>query len=154
MPGETLTLEQVHSDLSRRSLSCLPGDLARFIYLASTRDYNTGNYRHDGLASRFREDLASAALELAHRELFLQLAALPLQRLVIELESYLQSARKPPEELVQFWQKVEPYRVALPLDVNATLARLFISNIRVALAITQHHLRSAAATNSASSRPR
>ena len=141
MEAENFTLEQVYSDLSGRSLSKLPGDLARFIYLASTRDYNTGAYHHEGLAYRFQADLACAALELAHRELFLHLAALPLKDLVKEVECYLQNASQPPEELLQLWQKLEPYRVALPLDVNSTLAQLFVSNLRVSLAIVQHHFR-------------
>lgn len=145
MQTENFTLEQVYSDLSRRSLSKLPGDLARFIYLASTRDYNTGAYHHEGLAYRFHAKLACAALELAHRELFLQLAGLPLKDLVREVEYYLQNASQPPEELLQLWQKLEPYRVALPLDVNAALAQLFVSNLRVSLAIVQHHFRKVAA---------
>src|SRR5215467_1356299 len=110
MQSENLTLEQVHSDLSYRSLSKLPGDLARLIYLASTRDYNTGNYRHDGLAIRYREDLACAALEMAHRRVFLQLASLSLKQMVDELELYLQTAQQPRQELLQVWQKLEPYR--------------------------------------------
>ena len=145
MEAQNFTVEQVYSDLSRRSLSNLRGDLARFIYLASTRDYNTGSYHHEGLAFRFREDLACAALELAHRQLFLQLAALPLKQLVKEVECYLQNASQPPEELLQLWQKLEPYRVALPLDVNAALAQLFVSNLRVSLAIVQHHFRKVSA---------
>jgi hypothetical protein len=152
MQTENPTLEQVYSDLSQRSLSKLPGDLARFIYLASTRDYNTGDYHHEGLAFRYRADLACAALELAHRHLFLQLAALPLEQLVNEVQHYLQSAAQPPEELLQLWQKLEPYRVALPLDVNAALAQLFVSNLRVSLAIVQHHFRKAAERTASSRR--
>lgn len=132
------TLEQVYADLLQRSLSKLPGDLARLIYLASTRDYNTGNYRHDGLAARFRQDLASAALELAHRDIFLQLATLSLNDLVQQLELYVQNAPQNPQELLQVWQRLEPYRVALPLNVNAVLGQLLVSNLRLALAIVQH----------------
>jgi hypothetical protein len=141
------TVEQVYADLLRRSLSRLPGDLARLIYLASTRDYNTGNYRHDGLAARFREDLAGAALELAHRHIFLQLAALSLKELVQQLELYLQNSPQNRQELLRVWQKLEPYRVALPLNVNVVLGHLLVSNLRLALAIVQHRSREQAAAH-------
>jgi hypothetical protein len=145
-----ITLEQVYADLLQRSLSRLPGDLARLIYLASTRDYNTGNYRHDGLALRFRNDLASAALELAHRQIFMQLAALSLKDLVNQLELYLQNAERNRQELLQVWQRLEPYRVALPLNVNGVLGHLLVSNVRLALAIAQHRSRIKPAAQAAS----
>ena len=41
--------------------------LGRLIYLASMRDYNTGNYHHDGLAASFSPPVtAREALEMAH----------------------------------------------------------------------------------------
>ena len=55
-------VQAAYDDLLKRSLSKVSCDLARLIYLASTRDYNTGAYHHDGLASRFRADAASKAL--------------------------------------------------------------------------------------------
>jgi rhamnogalacturonyl hydrolase YesR len=43
-------------DLRRRTLVELTRPLERLIYLASTRDYNTGLYYHQGLAARFSEE--------------------------------------------------------------------------------------------------
>ena len=64
---KAVTVERAYDDLLRRSLSHISGDLARLIYLASTRDYNTGKYHHDGLAAHFQTEIACQALELAHR---------------------------------------------------------------------------------------
>ena len=150
----TMTIDEVYADFLQRSLSKVPGDLARLIYLASTRDYNTGNYRHDGLAARFREDLAGAALEMAHRQIFLQLAALSLKDLVSQLDLYLQNLPQNRQELLQIWQKLEPYRVALPLNSSAVLGQLFVSNLRLALAILQHHSRKNVPAGLAPSPPR
>src|ERR1700739_237716 len=135
VPDRTVTVEEAYEDLLRRSLSQISGDLARLIYLASTRDYNTGQYHHDGLAARFRVDIACNALELAHRQIFYRIAGYPLEELVREVELYVNSSQKSREEILQVWQKLEPYRVALPVNVNAALAQLFVSNIRLALAI-------------------
>ena len=140
-PDKMPTVEQAYDDLSRRSLSRIEGDLARLIYLASTRDYNTGKYHHDGLAARFQEEIASQALELAHREIFFQIAARSLEELVHQVELYVNSSPQGREEVLQVWQKLEPYRVALPVDVNIALAQLFVSNIKLALAILRRRYR-------------
>jgi hypothetical protein len=62
-------------------------------------------------------------------------AARSLKELVAEVELYINSSRQSREEVLQVWQKLEPYRVALPVDVNAAVAQLFVSNVRLALAI-------------------
>jgi hypothetical protein len=139
---KTVNLEQAYDDLLHRSLSRITGDLARLIYLASTRDYNTGKYHHDGLAARFQAEIACQALELAHRQIFYRIAAYSLEQLVGELELYVSSSRQSREEVLKVWQKLEPYRVALPVDVNLAIAQLFVSNIKLALAILrQRHVR-------------
>jgi hypothetical protein len=135
VPDRMVAVEEAYDDLLRRSLSKIDGDLARLIYLASTRDYNTGNYHHDGLAARFQEGTAAQALELAHREIFCRIAASSLEELVEQVEIYVSSSRQGREEVLQVWQKLEPYRVALPVDVNMAVAQLFVSNIKLALAI-------------------
>jgi hypothetical protein len=132
---ETVTLQGAYEDLLRRSLSKISGDMGRLIYLASTRDYNTGTYHHEGLAARFRSDIAGQALATAHRQIFDKLSTCPLEQLVRELETYVQSCRQTREEILQVWQKLEPYRVALPVDANRVVARLFVANVRLALAI-------------------
>jgi hypothetical protein len=128
-------VQDAYDDLLRRTLSKIPCNLGRLIYLASTRDYNSGAYHHEGLAARFHEDAARKALEVAHRQVFHLVAAISLEDLVSELDVYLKSSHESPEEVVRTWQKLEPYRIAVPTEVNPTIARLFISNLRLALAI-------------------
>lgn len=135
IPERIATVEEAYDDLSRRTLSRIRGDLARLIYLASTRDYNTGEYRHDGLAARFRAEIACNALELAHRQVFYRIAGHSLEELVREVELYVSASQQSREEILQVWQKLEPYRVALPVNVNVALAQLLVSNIKLALAI-------------------
>lgn len=133
--AKLVPVQAAYDDLLQRSLSKLSGDLARLVYLASTRDYNSGTYHHDGLAARYRADAASKALEIAHRQVFYQLAAYPLEKLVEELELYLNSSHESPADVLRIWQKLEPYRIAIPVEVNPAVARLFLSNVRLALAV-------------------
>ena len=135
MTEKLVTVQAAYEDFLQRSLSKLSCDLARLIYLASTRDYNTGSYHHDGLASRFSPEIAAKALEMAHREAFLQLSARSLEELVQQLRVYFESSHDEAGKILRMWQKLEPYRIAIPVEVNPAVARLFLSNVRLALAI-------------------
>lgn len=134
-------VQDAYEDLLQRSLSRVPGDLGRLIYLASTRDCNTGAYHHDGLASRFNGEHARKALEIAHRQVFYRVSAYSLEELVHELEKYLSASGQSLEDVLRIWQRLEPYRIAIPLEVNVTVARLFLSNIKLALAVLRHRLK-------------
>jgi hypothetical protein len=133
-----MAVQDAYDDILERTLARISCDLARLVYLASTRDYNTGNYHHDGLAARFSADVARKALEIAHRQVFYRVSAYSLEELSEEVEIYLKSSRESPLEVLRTWQNLEPYRIAVPMEVNPAVARLFLSNIRLALAIFRH----------------
>ena len=128
-------------DMRCRTLSKIAQPLDRLIYLASLRDYNTGLYYHEGLASRFSEDVACEALADCHREVFRELFAASLEDLVEQLESYLVSTHAARGDFIAAWQGLEPYRVAVPVETDPVAAEFFFSNLRIALAILQSRLR-------------
>jgi hypothetical protein len=130
-------VEAACRDLRDRTLSRIRGDFARLVYLASMRDYNTGEYRHEGLAYRFTERVAARAIEICHREVFRSLVLCPVKQLVEQLELYANSNCSTALELARVWQKLQPYSVAVPMDCSPLASRLFISNIRAALTILQ-----------------
>ena len=127
-------------DFRTRTLSRIPSALERLIYIASTRDYNSGMYQHEGLAARFGLEASASALEYAHREVFQEVSVLSLRRLTEELQKYMDSSREQPAAFLNTWQKLEPYRVAVPLRADPTIAELFVSNVRIALAVLRHRL--------------
>ncbi len=128
-------VQEAYDDFLRRTLAKISGGLARLIYFASMRDCNTGKYRHDGLAARFSAAAAGEALEMAHREIFYTVAALPLHEIVHQMQTYFESSHEAQAELLRAWRRLEPYRIAIPLDVNPAAAALFISNVKLALAV-------------------
>src|SRR5260370_9252851 len=130
-----VAVQEAYADRLNLTLSRVCCDLGRLIYLASTRDSNTGNNYHEGLVGRFNPEVARKALEIAHRQAFYKVSAFSLEDLVGDLEAYMRSTRENPQEFFRAWQKLEPYPVALPTEVNLTVARLFMSNVRLALAI-------------------
>jgi hypothetical protein len=131
---------QAADDLRRRSLASYPRPLDRLIYLASMRDYNTGLYYHDGLASRYSAEVACQAMADCHREAFRQLVGNSLEELVQQLEAYMASTHTSPADFVTAWKGLEPYRVAIPVESDPLAAQLLFSSFRIALAILESRL--------------
>jgi hypothetical protein len=129
-----------YEDFCSRTLAGIPTAIERLIYIASTRDYNSGLYHHEGLASRFGAGVAGKALQRAHSEAFQTVSAMALRQLSQEIQQYMKSSREEPAAFLNAWQKLEPYRVAIPLEVDPTIAELFVSNVKIALAILRLHL--------------
>lgn len=135
-----LDVLQAAEDIRRRTLSELPRSLDRLIYLASMRDYNTGLYYHDGLAARFSQEVACEALADCHREVFRQLVSCSLENLVCQMEAYMKSTHTGPREFLAAWRKLEPYRVAVPVEADPLSAQLLFSTFKIALAILEARL--------------
>jgi len=129
--------QKAYEDLWQRTLSRISGDLNRMIYLASTRDYNSGRYHHAGLEAQFGFEAVRRALESAHRELFWKLCKTPLKDLVSELELYMGASGEAPDELLRTWRTLQPYRVAIPLEVDSLAAHLLLSNLKLGLEVLQ-----------------
>ena len=127
--------QKAYEDLWSRTLSSVPGDLNRLIYLASTRDYNSGRYYHAGLEARYGVDAVQHALESAHREVFWKLTRVCLKDLVSEIAQYISCSREPQEEILNAWRTLQPYRVAVPLSVDPLAATVLLSNIKLGLEV-------------------
>jgi hypothetical protein len=137
-----MDVQHASEDLRRRTLACMERPLDRLIYLASTRDYNSGIYYHDGLAAQFTEEVASEALADCHREAFQELLSAPLKDLVSQFESYMQSTPAHPTDFISTWKRIEPYRVAIPVNTDPLSADFLFSNFKIALAVLEARLQS------------
>jgi hypothetical protein len=135
-----LDVQRAADDVRRRTLARMPRALDQLIYLASMRDYNTGLYYHDGLASTYTQEVACQALADCHRRAFQQLLEGSLEELVGQLEAYMGSTRTNPLDFVAAWKKLEPYRVAVPVETEPLSAELLFSNLKIALAILELRL--------------
>ncbi|MGH9714213.1 MAG: hypothetical protein ACRD5M_13025 [Candidatus Acidiferrales bacterium] len=134
-----IDVEAAARDLRLRTLSQIPHPLECFIYLSSLRDYNTGLYHHDGLASRFSEEVACEALAVCHREAFRQLLTSSLEDIVGQLRAYMNASSGEPGEFIAAWKNLKPYQVAVPAESDPLSADYLCSNLKVALAILESH---------------
>lgn len=133
-------VQQAAHDLRSRTLAAIERPLDRLIYLASTRDYNTGLYRHDGLSIRYSPAAACEALADCHRIVFQELLGCSVKELVLQLEGYMHSAGIGAAEFLKSWSKLEPYRVAVPVDTEPLAAEFLYCNLKTALAILETRL--------------
>ena len=141
--AKEISLVEAVEDLKSRTLASFSTEMAKLVYLSSTRDYLTGRYYHDGLAFRFTGGLAEVAVGFCHHELFERMVASPLGDLVRELEVFIRSQHAMPSEVLDAWKKLQPYRMLVPQSSNPIPRELFFSNIRIALAIVECRLEQA-----------
>jgi len=130
-----LNVEAAKEDLRLRTLEPIGYDFGRLIYMSSLRDFNTGEYYHQGLAHSFSEQAASAALVACHQEIFYRLVSSPLESLVTQVERFMRSSPHDWEKTVNAWETLEAYRVMVPSVSNRLVAELFRSNVRVAMEV-------------------
>jgi hypothetical protein len=140
IPAKRKDVLAATQDLRRRTLAHMPQALERLIYLSSTRDYNSGMYRHEGLALRFSEEASCEALADCHREAFHELVAASLPDLVHQLKRYVDDSRASLSEFIGAWRELEPYRVAIPAGADSLSSELLFSNLKIALAILETRL--------------
>jgi len=105
--------------------------------LASLRDYNAGEYHHAGLIQQFGAEVARDAILLSHREVFNRVVRCSIAELVRQIELYAASTHTLFADFAHTWEKLEPYRVIVPLGGDPLASRLFVCNVRAALAVLQ-----------------
>ncbi|PWU04418.1 MAG: hypothetical protein C5B51_16880 [Terriglobia bacterium] len=126
-------LEAAIQDLENRTLANLSGELTKLVYLSSTRDYNTGEYQHAGLAQRHGDRAAREALAQCHQTAFRELLYTSLPSLVSQLAAYIDSIGADRDQVLKSWRQLQAYRVLIPSSCDSLSADFFITNIRIAL---------------------
>ncbi len=143
MTGKVIRMDvqAAMEDLRIRTLGPIGYDFGRLLYLASVRDYSTGAYQHHGLADSFSELAADEALTACHKELFYRLATCSLKLFVPQVERFMLAACHDLQRTLDFWETLEVYRLTVPCSCDRLTAALFISNIKIAMALLKSHPR-------------
>jgi len=135
MSRELTLTEEATQDLRERTLAALPNSLSKLVYLASLRDYNTGQYHHAGLSESFGDRAATEAMEECHMEAFLDLALRPIEGLFHELDAYVHCYGDMAEDVMDTWEKLSAYTVVVPVNCDPITRQIFVSNVRCVLEV-------------------
>ena len=127
--------EEAVRDLKGRTLNQIPNALGRIIYLASLRDYATGQYYHAGLSDRFGDPAAATAMERCHKELFGELALRSVEEVYDELVSYLDRTSHKSEEVASVWLRLRLFGILAPVKCNPILQEMFASHLKCVLRV-------------------
>src|SRR5215469_2469363 len=140
-PAMNIDIIPAVTDLEARTLSRLPGEFSRLVYLASSRDCNSGQYAHEGLSYHFGEIAASKAMAVCHERVFEELVYCPLEEMVQKLHDYIASTCERPENVLKSWSRLQSYRVTIPSECDELAAQTFWSNVKIALMILESNQR-------------
>ena len=130
-----MDVDAAKEDLRIRTLGPIGYDFGRLLYLASIRDYSTGEYHHHGLERSFSEFSAREALAACHKEIFYNLAVCPLKSLVLQVEQFMRSGNRDVRKALDAWETLEVYRLTVPCGCAPLTVALFLSNVRIAMAL-------------------
>ena len=72
-----------------------------------------------------------------HAEVFDRLVYCSLEELIEELRSYISSTAEKPGDVLQSWKHLGSFRVTIPSECDEMAAEIFLSNVKIALAILQ-----------------
>jgi hypothetical protein len=108
-------------DFMQRSLSVLPTVWEKLQFVSELREDGT-TYRHWGLAQKFGEDEAQAALAEAHTGLFNEVVSTKLAELWLAAD---QASHREELEMAEYLQKMRDSETALPGDLQGVAPEHF-----------------------------
>jgi hypothetical protein len=135
-PGANTTASLLEGEVEK-VLAEFPNDLARLIYLASVRDYNTGFYFHPELSRSHSVELLDRSFRRHHERIFSELLEAPVRSYVDQLALYISYAGVTREELIRTWKGLEAYKSTIPLQADKVMVELFCLNILSALCVLE-----------------
>lgn len=132
---QVLRVQQVVSDFTAATLAAIPTVYGRLIYIASLRDLSSGRYEHAGLAAVYSPEAVQEALAYCHREIFLKVLEVPLNRQERDLRECLEGMPGELPATIVHWRQMEAYRILPPEESPGYLKELFFSNLRALLEV-------------------
>jgi hypothetical protein len=133
-------LDRALAHLENQTLQSIPSRLAQLVYLATTRNVNTGRFEHFGLATEFGDETAHTALEQCRDRTYQQLALLPVSGMKEELVAYCQASAQDCRAVCAAWTDIPVHHLLAPQNCDPLVSRLFQINLRAAIELLRDDL--------------
>jgi hypothetical protein len=117
------------ADLFRHTLSRIPSQFGRLLYLGSLRDPHSGSYRHYGLSAAYGREQSEQALRLSHNRTFREFLRMPVKEKHADLLEYLESLEDPKGRVVRFWLESRGYLANVPDAASRADRALYASDV-------------------------
>ena len=132
-----LANRKLMKDLSERTLAHVPCEFGKLTYLTSLRDLGSGRYSHAGLEALYPEKAVQETLLQAHREIFMRVLEMPLEKQEADLALCLRAFEGDFLETIRLWRELEFYRSMIPSGLPQYVRTLFCSNVTTLLGILE-----------------
>ena len=126
------------SDLWRNTLSNIPSLFGRLVYLAATRDPDTGKYHHHGLALLFGEEETNKALRKSHAMVFADWINFNLEEQKADIDLYIAALVAPKRTVLDSWTRLEPYKALPPSSLRPVERRLYLADFDALLGVLRN----------------
>lgn len=127
--------QRIVEEFTSRWLADVSCDFGRLVRMSTLRDISSGRYHHALLGQIYSDAAVHQALLYCHEELFERVLEAPLQQQEWDLRLFFAGLDVVPAEAAGRWLEVEYFRQLVPLGSPAYLRDLFLSNMRVILAL-------------------
>lgn len=122
-------------DVWQKTLSGVPSEFGKLVYLASLRDANSGIYHHYGLEQLYSQEQCDEVLHRSHLEVFYRWLEKSLEEQKDDLEFYLRGVEGELPAIVANWELMQPYLGFAPARANQAARHWFLSDLRIILAL-------------------
>jgi hypothetical protein len=113
------------TELWRKTLSRIPTQFGRLVFLASLRDPLTGRYAHGPLSQIVGHDIANRTLCHSHHEIFSEWLNFTLAQQKGDLDQYLKASNAP--------FNLIPYRDIVPGTAHRVERQLYLTDLETLL---------------------
>jgi hypothetical protein len=120
---------RVVEDFTARTLAALPTEFGKLLYLASLRDFSSGNYVHAGLTARYSCESVQQALGFCHEEVFMRILEMPLEQQEWDLRACVAGLEGEFWGKLRRWRESEFYRLLIPPNAPPYLREIFLANV-------------------------